>query len=98
MKTNANYHRHTIYITLLLFGLAGCQPAKDKEATQEANDSIPASSTAFKPNPQQVAEVEVKTLGIGAVAPPFRLPDVSGKFYTLDDFMGGKCFVKILRF
>ena len=82
MKTRPLLNVNTFCKIALIVSLAGCQPAKDKETAQEAKDSIPAASTGFKPNPQHVAEVEVKTLPIGAVAPPFHLPDVTGKFFA----------------
>ena len=93
MRTRLPLHHNTYCLIALLVGLAGCQQAKDKETAQGTNDSIPAATTGFKPNPQHVAEVEVKTLSIGTAAPPFRLPDVTGKFYTLDDFKDAKVLV-----
>jgi len=95
MKTRLYLQLNTFCFIALLVGLVGCQPAKDKETAQETNDSIPTASTGFKPNPQNVAEVEIKTLPIGAAAPPFSLPDVTGKFYTLDDFKDAKALVII---
>jgi thiol-disulfide isomerase/thioredoxin len=89
-----HYFLDLLCILGLLASLGACQPAKDKDDSA-ANDSIPSASTGFKPNPQRVAEVEVKTLAIGSVAPPFNLPDVSGKFYTLDDFKDAKALVII---
>ena len=44
------------------------------------------AETGFAPHPQKVAKHEVVTLGIGSDAPNFNLPDVDGKFYTLNDF------------
>src|SRR6187402_3265808 len=80
---------------VLIALMVACQPAKEKDTAADTSDSIPATTTGFKPNPQLVAEVEVKTLAIGSVAPPFNLPDVSGKFYTLDDFKDAKVLVII---
>jgi thiol-disulfide isomerase/thioredoxin len=40
----------------------------------------------FKPVPQHVAKHEVHTLEIGSLAPDFRLPDVTGRYYQLSDF------------
>ena len=95
MKTTLLLNYRTYCLITFVLTILSCQPAKDKETTEEPKDSIPASSTGFKPNPQRVAEVEVKTLAIGAVAPAFRLPDISGKFYTLDDFSSAKVLVMV---
>jgi thiol-disulfide isomerase/thioredoxin len=95
MKTISLLHLNKVGIIVILSIFSSCQPAKEKEAVQEKQDSIPASTTGFKPNPQKVAKVEVKTLAIGTVAPDFKLPDVSGKFYTLEDFKDAKVLVMI---
>lgn len=89
-----HYFIRTSYVVGLLLFLEACQPSKDKGETS-LNDSIPSASTGFKPNPQRVAEVDVKTLAIGSEAPPFNLPDVSGKFYTLEDFKDAKALVMV---
>jgi peroxiredoxin len=93
MKAKHRFILKSCVIGLMAVILA-CQPAKDK-GESALSDSIPSTATGFKPNPQHVAEVEVKTLAIGSVAPPFSLPDVSGKFYTLDDFEDAKVLVMI---
>src|SRR5688500_2808674 len=83
-----------IFITFIV--LTACQPSKEKDvASALAQDSVPASSTGFKPNPQKVAKVDVKPLAIGTVAPAFKLPDVTGKFFTLDNFKDAKVLVMI---
>src|SRR5688572_18887797 len=87
---------NTLLVAAAAIVLASCQPAKEKEVTQTATDSIPAATTGLNPNPQRVAEVDVTTLSVGTVAPPFSLPDVSGKFYTLDDFKDAKVLVMIV--
>lgn len=68
---------------LCLVGLwLACQPTAQQEAT-----SAEAEKTAFfTPNPQPVAEQEVKTLSLGSPAPDFRLPGTDEKWYTLADF------------
>jgi hypothetical protein len=73
MTLKSKYFFSTICVGLVA-SLIACQPSKDKESSA-SQDSIPSATTGFKPNPQRVAEVEVKTLGIGSVAPPFKLPD-----------------------
>lgn len=90
--------RKSLYINIALtsvvtLAMLSCQP-KQKEVAG-GKDSTSAESVGFKPNPQHVAEVEVKTLTIGSVAPAFSLPDVSGKFYSLDDFKDAKALVMI---
>jgi thiol-disulfide isomerase/thioredoxin len=95
MKLRQLLHLSTFCIVIFAAAFCGCKPASEKEASQETKDSVPATTTGFKPNPQRVAEVEVKTLAIGTVAPPFNLPDVSGKFYALDDFKDAKVLVMI---
>jgi peroxiredoxin len=95
MKLRQLLHLSTFCIVIFAAAFCGCKPASEKEASQETKDSVPATTTGFKANPQRVAEVEVKTLAIGTVAPPFNLPDVSGKFYTLDDFKDAKVLVMI---
>lgn len=40
----------------------------------------------FVASPQVLEEVEVTTLPIGSLPPPFRLPGVDGKFHTLAEF------------
>lgn len=44
------------------------------------------SEKPFEANPQMVEKQEVTTLAIGDAAPDFYLPDVSGKFYSLQSF------------
>ena len=48
--------------------------------------SCKGTDSVFVPNPQMVPEQEVATLEIGAQAPDFNLPDVTGRFYELGDF------------
>lgn len=69
--------------------LFACQ-SSDKPAVTGA---VP--DAAFAAQPMPVAEQPVKTLEIGAAAPDFKLPDVSGKFYTLSDFKNSKVLVVI---
>ena len=45
--------------------------------------------------PQPVPKQDVKTLDIGATAPDFKLPNIDGKYYTLQDFKDAKVLVVI---
>lgn len=65
----------------------GCQPKK--ESTNEET----IKTVGFKPNPQDVPEQEIHNLSVGDAAPDFNLPDISGKFYSLNDFKDAKAFV-----
>ncbi len=69
-------------LLFLCVALGNCRPASD--TSQE---------TAFVPHPQKVAKQHVETLAIGSAAPDFTLPDISGKFYGLDDFRDAKILV-----
>lgn len=50
----------------------------------------PEQAAIFKADPKPVAEREVKTLEIGAIAPDFTLPGVDGKWHSLADFKAAK--------
>ncbi|MFC2137720.1 redoxin family protein [Bacteroidota bacterium] len=73
-----NYILSLIVIVIILFNFISCN-ISNKEAQK-------ASTIAFKPNPQRIEKQEIKTLEIGEKAADFNLPDVSGKFYSLNDF------------
>ncbi len=95
MNTIHFLHMKTFGVVTLFITLLACQSGKEKGNTEETQDSIPATTTGFKPNPQRVAKVDVKPLAIGTKAPDFKLPDVSGKFYTLEDFKDAKVLVML---
>jgi len=61
----------------LLIALFSCDGGGEKTQVAEGT---------FVANPQELKEQEVGKLSIGDVAPPFKLPDVSGRFYNLTDF------------
>lgn len=86
---NTNVFRSLCCVLSFSIFLYSCQSPSSKDETSK--DSV-ATEAAFKPNPQEVPKQDVKTLEIGATAPDFSLPDVSGKFYSLKDFTG-KVFV-----
>jgi peroxiredoxin len=52
-------------------------------------------SGTFVPHPREIEKQEVSPLEIGDRAPDFRLPDINGKFYSLDDFRKSKILVVI---
>lgn len=78
-----------IHYLLLLLLTPACQPA-EKPAPPAA---VQAPATPGEPQP--VPKQDVKTLEPGAAAPDFRLPDVDGKYYTLQDFKAARALVVI---
>ncbi|WP_114748750.1 redoxin domain-containing protein [Pleomorphovibrio marinus] len=70
--------------SLLFLSLTmSCGPQEtDKSEDEEV------ASEGFKPNPKVVAEKPTETLKIGEEAPPFDLPGIDGRNYTLEDFDG----------
>lgn len=62
-----------------VLGLIAISCAEENTETHHTEDQ-------FIPNPQEMDEQPVGKLQIGDAAPPFRLPDVSGRFYELADF------------
>ncbi|MFN3998829.1 redoxin domain-containing protein [Algoriphagus sp.] len=70
------------FSTSLLFFQCGKNTEKEAERTE-----------SFVPNPQVVSEQPIAKLAIGAQAPPFNLPDVDGKFHTLEDYANSDVFV-----
>jgi len=72
---------------IILFGIAvsgilffQCGKSLDSEIQSQAN------GVTFVANPQVVAEKPIAKLIIGDQAPPFNLPDINGKFHTLEDY------------
>lgn len=66
------------------------QCGKNVETTSESKGM---SSEFFVPNPQVVAEKPIAKLAIGDQAPPFKLPDLEGKFHSLDDYADSEVLV-----
>jgi peroxiredoxin len=67
--------------TLLIAGIclmASCGPQQSMEGAKPNGE--------FIPNPQEMAEQPVGKLAIGDKAPYFNLPNVDGKFVSIDDF------------
>lgn len=63
-----------------------------QQGKNDENGTI-ASSGGFVPNPQEMSEQPVGKLAIGDKAPYFRLPNVDGKFVSLDDFEDAEVLV-----
>lgn len=75
-----------IYLsTAFLFSQCG------KSAKSSGEEGI--STEAFVPNPQAVSEKPIAKLAIGDQAPPFNLPDVDGKFHSLEDYEDSEVLV-----
>jgi len=68
-----------LLLTVTMFWACGQNENKEGNGTT-------ASSEGFVPNPQEMAEQPVGKLAIGDKAPYFRLPNVDGKYVSIDDF------------
>jgi len=79
MGRKAAFVKRVSLLTCTLI-ISACAPAGDRE------QAVNRSPVPFKASPQEIAEVEVKTLEIGARAPDFKLPGVDDRFYSLRDF------------
>ena len=79
--------RIIFHLPFLLLLLIACQ-SPDKPSNQPV-----AQQPAAPGQPQPVPKQNVKTLDIGAQAPDFNLPNVDGKYYTLQDFKDAKALV-----
>lgn len=78
-----------VWSLMTTISLFSCQQKNEKE------QGTPEAIVAFKPNPKLVPKQEVTTLPIGAAAPDFSLPDVSGRFLSLQNFKDAKALVII---
>jgi thiol-disulfide isomerase/thioredoxin len=77
----------SVYLsTAVLFFQCG----KTNESSEE---ELAIGTDFFVPNPQVVSEQPIAKLAIGDQAPPFNLPDVDGKFHTLEDYADSEVFV-----
>lgn len=77
-----NTSNRSLYIALMASGFLFFQCGK----TTEPEVQTAETSASFVANPQVVAEKPIAKLNLGDQAPPFNLPDVGGKFHTLEDF------------
>ena len=83
-------------ITLLLSAVLLLISCKQEGAKPGVNSTGgDTATTAFIPNPQRVTHQEVNTLEIGSKAIDFNLPDVTGRFYKLEDFDAANVLVII---
>jgi len=79
---NGNKKMNACLFFLCIAALTNCRPTGDTR-----------NEVAFVPHPQKVAKQHVETLAIGSAAPDFKLPDITGKFYSLKDFQDAKVLV-----
>lgn len=56
------------------------------KANESTGEEGAISTESFVPNPQVVSEQPIAKLAIGDQAPPFNLPDLEGKFHSLEDY------------
>jgi peroxiredoxin len=72
-----------------------CETKTEKQQTipQEVLEEV--EEIGFVASPQEIKEQEVKTLGINAKAPDFRLPGIDERYYTLESFSDAKVLVII---
>ena len=66
-----------------------------KQSERPISDKKDQPEDKFTPNPKKSVKQEVIILPTGSEAPPFNLPDVSGKYYSLDDFRDARILVVI---
>ena len=92
--TTGDFSRASLVLMVLMTGfILACNPDRSKKAaTPVAQDAL---TTGFKPNPQKIEEREIRTMKIGDRAADFNLPDVSGRYYQLDDFKASPVLVII---
>jgi thiol-disulfide isomerase/thioredoxin len=94
MRRNQSFTGYARLIISILFILGlSCHPSQNKSEKPEVkNDSL---TSTFVPQPRKTEKQEVRLLATGERAPDFSLPDISGKFYSLDDFRKSKVLVVI---
>jgi thiol-disulfide isomerase/thioredoxin len=90
--------KHYLPAVLLFMFIAvsimlSCNPDRSRKIL--VADRQDSSAIEFKPNPQKIEKHEVQTLKIDAKAIDFKLPDVSGRYYQLDDFKDSPILVII---
>ncbi len=76
--------KNSILLLTIALIIVSCNQTGKKTGTLAAG--IKDSVAVFKPNPQRVPHQDVTTMAIGQKAVDFKLPDVTGRYYTLADF------------
>lgn len=74
------------WVILLVLLLSVSVSCKRQGMENKLKDPASDSTAFFNPNPQKVPHHEITTLAIGQKAVYFNLPDISGRFCSLDDF------------
>lgn len=77
----------------LLYLSTACLFFQCGKSTESSTTEQPLSTEQFVPNPQVVAEQPIAKLAIGDAAPPFRLPDLDGKYHSLEDYADSEVLV-----
>lgn len=82
-----------LLLIIVFLALVSCKQAGTKPGGNSlGGDTLKA---IFTPNPQRVTHQEVNTMKIGSKAVDFNLPDVTGRFYQLEDFEAAEVLVVI---
>ncbi|WP_194975392.1 redoxin domain-containing protein [Aquiflexum lacus] len=81
-----NINLSTLLLTVMGLFIWGC--GNSNQIEEEA-----ISEEGFTPNPQEMAEQPVGKLEIGDKAPYFKLPNVDGKYVSIDDFKDSEALV-----
>ncbi|MBN1142773.1 MAG: redoxin family protein, partial [Bacteroidales bacterium] len=104
MKNTYAYARHIalsamerltnmMLLLIVVFVLVSCKQAVTKSGGSSVKDDT--LKTVFTPNPQRVPHQEIYTMKIGSKAVDFNLPDVTGRYYQLEDFEASDVLVVI---
>ena len=78
---------------IVIFILVSCKQAGTKPGGNSSGDDT--LKTVFTPKPERVPHREINTMEIGSKAVDFNLPDVTGRFYQLEDFEAAEVLVVI---
>jgi len=70
----------------ILYGLTACGGSTSHEDKSDTLQAQNENGKSFVAKPREMEEQQIGKLGIGDAAPHFKLPDVRGKFWSLDDF------------
>ncbi len=78
-----------LFVLSLTLGMIACQ------FSEKPANPVAVQEATMPGQPKPVPKQEIKTLQIGAAAPDFKLPDINGKYCTLQDFKDAKVLVVI---